>query len=125
ADAPDGVIEIATLGNRAGLTLHGALGKSLELALPSGTYVDAAAAGDTLYLVLADRDIYRSAITTVKLGASSAEIVHTTSFTGIAMAAAVDGQRLYVADADRGVRVYSIATTMPAALGVIDLEAAP
>jgi hypothetical protein len=123
ADSQHGVVEIASLGARAGLTVHGSAGPTSKLALPSGTYVDAAAHGDALYLVLADRNLYRSAITTVKLGAGSAEIVEIVSFTGIATAVAADGQRLYVADADRGVRVYSLATTTPVALGVVELAA--
>lgn len=125
ADSPYGVVEIATLGTRAGLTVHDAAGGGAKLALPPGTYVDAASQGDTLFLVLADRNVYRSALLSVKLSASAAQVIQTETFTGIAMGVAVDALRLYVADADRGVRVYSLASGVPAPLGVVDLEPAP
>jgi hypothetical protein len=125
ADSPYGIVEIATLGARAGLTIHGTSSGSTTLALPRGTYVDAATSGDWLYLVLADRNLYRSTLLTVKLGAGAAEIVESQAFTGIGMALATDGDRLYLADADRGVRVYSIAENAPLALGVVELEMTP
>jgi hypothetical protein len=125
AESSQGVVEIAALGSRAGLQIHSASGTSDLLIWPSGTYVDATTSGDRLWLVLADRNVYRSTLLGVHLGPAGAEIVESQSFTGIGMAVAADGDRLYVADADRGVRVYSIAGGSPTALGIVELGGAP
>lgn len=121
AASPHGVVEIAALGARAGLTVHTGAPSQPKLALPAGTYVDAAAQGDALFVVSADRGTYQSSLLTVSLGVSSATLVGTESFTGVATAVAVDGTRLYVGDADRGIRVYSTLALPPKLLGVYEL----
>ncbi|MFO0565688.1 MAG: hypothetical protein U0263_08500 [Polyangiaceae bacterium] len=125
ADSAHGVVEIASLGARAGLTLHTGAADAPKLALPAGTYVDAVAHGDTLYVVTADRGVYQSALLTVSLSKTSAVLLHTESFTGVATSIAADGARLYVGDADRGIRVYSTAEQPPTLLGVYALGGAP
>ena len=45
------------------------------------------------------------------------------AFTGVASGVAVDGDRLYVADADRGVRVYHRTNAAVEPLGVVELAA--
>ena len=87
--------------------------------------MDAVAHGDTLYVVTADRGVYQSALLTVSLSKTSAVLLHTESFTGVATSIAADGARLYVGDADRGIRVYSTAEQPPTLLGVYALGGAP
>jgi hypothetical protein len=118
-----GLIEIASLGSQAGLALHGATTQSIPL--PAGTYVGAVTQDDSLYLVRADRGRYRSELQTVRLGAAGPELGEVDAFTGVASGVAVDGDRLYVADADRGIRVYALGGPSPELLGVVDLEVAP
>jgi hypothetical protein len=125
ADSPAGVVEIASLGALAGLTLHNTDGSSTKLALPGGTYMDAAASGDTVYVAMADRNVYRSALLTIKLEPTQATVIHSETFTGVATALAVDGGRLYLADSDRGIRVYSVGANTPEFLGVVELVEAP
>jgi hypothetical protein len=118
-----GLAEIATLGGKAGLALHGPTESSA--ALPPGTYVAADAQGNRLYLVAADRGSYRSQLVTVLLTSSGPAVASIEAFTGVASGVAVDGDRLYVSDADRGVRVYDASTDDAQLLGVIDLEVTP
>jgi hypothetical protein len=118
-----GVAEIATLGGKAGLALHGATESAA--ALPPGTYVAADAQANRLYLVAADRASYRSQLVTVLLTSSGPTVASIEAFTGVASGVAVDGDRLYVSDADRGVRVYDASTDDAQLLGVIDLEVTP
>jgi hypothetical protein len=125
AAAPAGVIEIATLADRAGLVLHLHGDEPRGIPLPSGTYVGAAAAGDAIHLVAADRGTYRSQLVTVHLGDGWPAIAGIESFTGMASGVAAAGDRLYVADADRGIRVYSIAGETPELLGVVAPEVSP
>lgn len=125
ADSAHGVVEIASLGARAGLTLHTGTADEPKLALPAGTYVDAVAHGDALFVVTADRGVYQSALLTVSLTKTSAVLLHTESFTGVATSVAADGTRLYVGDADRGILIYSTAELPPKLLGVHALGAAP
>jgi LVIVD repeat len=124
-DSPFGLVEIASLGEHAGLTLHATGGSDVKLALPTATYLDAESAGSTLYIVTAERSTYRSTLLTVSLSDAGAAISHVDTFTGVAAALAVDGTRLYLGDADRGVRVYDIAAQIPEALGVVELGGAP
>lgn len=121
ADSSHGIVEIAALGARAGLTLHTGAPSEPKLALPAGTYVDAVAQGDALFIVTANRSIYQSALLSIKLSATAATLVSTESFAGVATSVAVDGTRLYVGDADRGILVYSTASMPPKLLGLYEL----
>jgi hypothetical protein len=117
-----GLVEVAGLGRRAGLVVHGAT--SARLALPPGDYLAAAAADDLVYLVSNDRGLYRSQLVAVELSDDGPRVAAIESFSGSATAVAVDGERLYVGDTDRGVRVYQRLATSLAPLGVVELQAA-
>ncbi len=123
AVSPAGVVEIASLADRAGLMVHGAEPKGIPL--PSGTYVGAAAEGSRVYLVSADRGTYRSQLVTVELGGAWPALAGIESFTGMASGVAADGDRLYVADADRGIRVYLRTAAATELLGVVTPEVSP
>jgi len=118
-----GLAEVATLGGKAGLALHG---NDLRSALlPTGTYVDGAALGSKLYLVTVDRGSYRSQLVTVDLVGPKPTVQAVEGFTGIASGVAVDGDRLYVGDADRGIRVYDSSGADPVLLGTVAMEVSP
>ncbi|MBW2453879.1 MAG: hypothetical protein JRI68_05195, partial [Deltaproteobacteria bacterium] len=122
-DTTAGLAEIATLGGKAGLALHGTEEKSTLL--PTGTYVDAIAQGGKLYLVTVDRGSYRSQLVTVDLASSPPAVTAVEGFTGIASGVAVDLDRLYVGDADQGIRVYDSSGADPVWLGTVALEVSP
>ena len=119
-----GVVEVATLGGRAGMVIHAPTGTTAPIALPPGRYVAAAVSsgGERVFLIAADRGTYRSALVTIDVDAEAAVAIE--AFTGVATSVAVDGDRLYVGDGDRGIRVYSAAATAPLHLGTIDLARA-
>lgn len=123
AATPVGDVELASLAGEAGLVLHGDITHTTSL--PPGDYVGMAAAPGRVHLISADHDQYTSQLVTVALDASGPIVVEIQSFTGMAAAIAVDGDRLYVADADRGIRVYGTPEAIPSPLGVVDLRAAP
>jgi hypothetical protein len=116
-----GLVEVASLADRAGLSLHSAEPRGLTM--PAGTYVAGAAVGSRLYLVAADRSMYRSQLITIALEGSELSVIGIDAFTGVASGVAVDGDRLYVADADRGVRVYHRTNAAVEPLGVVELAA--
>jgi hypothetical protein len=118
-----GLVEVASLGGKAGLVLHGASLRSLSL--PSGTYVGAAAAGDRVFVAAADRATYRSYLLTVELAGGWPKLASIEAFTGVATSAAADADRLYVGDADRGVRVYAVGPNGASLLGVVETEVKP
>jgi hypothetical protein len=120
-DSAKGLVEVASLADRAGLSLHG--DETRGVGLPAGTYVAGAADGELLYLVTVDRGLYRSEVVTVSL-AGTPYVIGVEAFTGTASGVAVDGDRLYVADADRGVRVWARAGEALEALGVVELAPA-
>ncbi len=122
-DTTAGLAEIATLGGKAGLALHGSVVKSALL--PTGTYVDAIAQGGKLYLVTVDRGSYRSQLVTVDLAGSSPAVLAVEGFTGIASGVAADADRLYVGDADQGIRVYDSSGADPVHLGTVAMEVTP
>jgi hypothetical protein len=118
-----GVVEVASLGRRAGLVLHGAVLERVEL--PPATYVDAAVDGDTAYLVAADRGAYRSQLVVVDVSGGEPQVAHLHPLVGAAAAVAADGDRLYVGDADRGVRVFAREGASLEYLGLVDAEVSP
>jgi len=118
-----GIVEVASLGWQAGFVLHGE--EPQRIPLPRGTYLDLAAEGDRVYLLSNERAPYRSQIVVVALSDDLPAVVGVTAFTGDATALAMDGSRLYVADADRGVRVYQCGEDGLEPLGVVAVEVAP
>lgn len=111
-----GLAEVATLGGRAGLFLHAS---KERVELPRGDYRTAASADARVYLVSADRSAYMSTIITVDVAGSTPIVVAIESFTGVATGVAADGDRLYVADGHRGIRVYDRSGAGLSLLGVV------
>lgn len=116
------IVEVASLGGRAGLALHDA--STAKLPLPAARYVAGAADATHAVLVTADRSTYRSQMLTLRLSPNPT-ITENVGFTGVAVGVAIDGGRVFVADADRGVRVYARQGDANAVLGILELGAAP
>lgn len=118
-----GIVEVATLGGRAGMLVHKTGGR---VELPGGEYRGGATHSERAYLVLADRSSYRTRLVTVDIAAETPAILEVESFLGVGTGVAADQDRLYVADGDRGVRVYSVNNGEAALLGIVAIgEAAP
>lgn len=113
----DGLVEIATLGSRAGMFLHAT---NTRIELPAGEYRTAAATGNKVYLVTANRGTYRSAVLSIDVGGDDPGIAAIDTFTGVATGVAADGDRLYVADGDKGIRVYDRSGEDLLLLGTVD-----
>lgn len=113
-----GLLELASLGPRAGLVLH--TEPAISITVPSGDYLAGAVAGNRAYLISTDRGSYRSQLLTVSV--PTLAILDIQAFTGQAADLATAGDRLYLADADRGVRVYDIAGGKPALLGIVEVS---
>jgi hypothetical protein len=118
-----GPVEIASLGGEAAITIHADGGLSAQL--PAGDYVAGAAFADKVYLVSVDRGRYRTQLVTVALGSGAPTVLPTVGFTGTATGVAAEGDRVYVADGDRGVRVFDTAGGAPTQINVVELTPAP
>lgn len=103
---PFGLVELASVGDTAGLVVHRQSGLQ-KLMLPPALYVAATAEDADLYLVSMDRGRYRSQLLVVKLTDAGPVLSVVESFTGVATGVAVSGDRLFVADSDTGIRVYA------------------
>lgn len=102
-----GVLELATLGRRAGVALHlGSTPATLEL--PPGEYVDLIADGERAYAVSLDRGTYRSQVVVLELDGGTPRIVGIDAWTGMAAGIAATADSVYIADRDQGVRIYDI-----------------
>ena len=77
-----------------------------------------------LYLVTADRGTYSSALVTVDVTGAEPGLLAIETFTGVATGVAADGDRLYVADGDRGIRVYDRSAAGTSLLGIVVNEKA-
>jgi hypothetical protein len=116
------LVEVAGLARRAGVFDHRT---GTTLSLPEGEYVAGAAAGRRAWLVAADRARYKSQLVAIELSAGSPRVAAIEVFTGVAADVAVDGDRLYVADADGAVRVYARSATADTLVGIHRLEVSP
>lgn len=124
ATTASGVIELATLGRRAGVALHvGAAPATVEL--PPGEYVDLVADGARAYAISIDRGTYRSQLVTLDVTGGSPRIVAVDAWTGMASGVAATGEAVYVADRDDGVRLYDVAGDGLDLAGVVSLVEAP
>jgi hypothetical protein len=113
------LVEVATLGDRAGLVVHGT---SARVTLPPATYDGIAASGDSVFLTSLDRSLYRSTMVTVSLAGGRAEVVSTEVFTGGAAGVATVPGHAYVADADGTLRIYSTNGRVPSLFGTVSVE---
>jgi hypothetical protein len=103
-----GLVEAASIGGRAGLSLHTSSGETRSISLQGGVYVGGAAQGPRVYLLSSDRKAYRSMVVEVAIDGEEPEVTVVESFTGVGTGITVDDGRLYVADADRGMRLYDV-----------------
>jgi hypothetical protein len=101
-----GTVEIAGLGPSVGLVVHGPSGSTRTSLFPA-TYAAAASDGSHVYVVGLDRSLYRSYLVSVSLEGSSPKVVALESFTGAATGVAAANGRVFVADADGVIRVYT------------------
>ncbi len=120
--AAPSLVEIAGLARRAGVFDHAS---GTTLTLPEGEYIAGAVAGRRAWLVAADRARYKSQLVTIELSVSSPRVTGVEVFTGVAADVAVDGDRLYVADADGAVRVYARTPSADTLVGIARLEVSP
>lgn len=119
---PAGFVEVSSLGGRAGITLH-ATDAPTSTELPAGDYIAATMTDDHVYAVAFDRGRYRTQLVTIEITEGTLAVTGVTAFAGAATGVATSGDRLYVADGDRGIRVFDVADGDPAPMQVLDLQA--
>lgn len=119
-----GVLELATLGRRAGVALHAGPSPA-TVELPPGEYVDLVASGDRAYAVSIDRGTYRSQLVTIDLAGGAPRIVGLDAWTGMASGVAATFDGVYVADRDDGVRIYDTTDDGVELAAVASLAEAP
>ncbi|MBL8743703.1 MAG: hypothetical protein JNK04_21485, partial [Myxococcales bacterium] len=116
-----GTVEIQSVGGTAGITLHDDFGKE-SAALPGGDYIAAAASGSRVFAVSVDRGRYRTQLVTIDM-TSGPTVSSVIGFTGMASGLAASSDKVFVADGDRGVRVYDTSDGNPVAIAVAELGA--
>ncbi|MBK6516498.1 MAG: hypothetical protein IPM79_01305 [Polyangiaceae bacterium] len=117
-----GQVEVASLGGEAGLTFHGQFGP-ISIELPPGDYISATFAGDRVFAVAVDRGRYRTQLVTIELGSGEPVLGSTFGFAGSASGVASSEGHLFVADGDRGVRVYDVSAPTPVLSHILELSA--
>lgn len=118
------VVEVAGLGDAAGLTVHRANG-SAKVDLPAATYAAAAAVPGKAFVLGIDRGLYRSTLVTVATAGAVPSVVSTEVFTGAGAGITVTQGRAYVADADGAIRTYDVSGAKPVLTNVLTLEESP
>lgn len=103
-----GVVEVASLAGDAGITVHGADLVPRFATLPPGDYIAAAMHGDRVFAIAVDRGRYRSQLVTIAIQDGTPSVVDTYSFIGAATSAAASEGHLFIADGDRGLRIFDI-----------------
>lgn len=119
-----GVVELAALASRAGITFHRTTGAPIEIALPAMTYAGLAADAQHAYAIGIDRGLYRSYLVTVALEGTP-RVLSVEAFTGAASGVVALGNRVVVADADGEFRSYSVTGDTVAPLAVTRVEVKP
>jgi len=114
-------IEIASLGGDAGVTLHGLAGPTTR-ELPHGDYVAAAFADGLVYAIAVDRGRYRTQLVTVDTRSGEPVVGTVVAFAGLATGVAAVGPNVYVADGDRGIRIYDGASGAPELVQLLELS---
>lgn len=110
-----GLVEVAGVGPASGLVLHAA-GVSKKVSLPPLTYVALASDGDRAFVAGIDRSLYKSYLVSVDVSGAAPKVLSVEAFTGAASGLAVANGRVFLADADGALRVYTIGAS-----GVADL----
>ncbi len=117
-----GMVEVATLGDKAGLTLHGESKKTVTLNLPPGQYAGAVGNGNYVHIAIIERSTYTSRLLTVSLVNDRPELVTQEVFSGTAAGLAMAGAHLLVADGEGLLRSYRMRSGKPVAEAVSHLE---
>lgn len=117
-----GMVEVATLGDKAGLTLHGESKKTVTLALPAGQYVGAVGNGNYVHVAIIERSTYTSRLLTISLVNDWPALVTQEVFSGTAAGLAVAGPHLLVADGEGLLRSYRLESGKPVPEAVSHLE---
>lgn len=115
-----GLLEVGNLGTQAGFALHGKA-TTLRGVLPPGSYEAGAVSETHAFLVASDRRRYRTTVHVLALDGEEPTIVQSHVFSGVGLGAALDGEKLYVADADRGLRVFSQLAGRITPLGTVEI----
>jgi hypothetical protein len=124
AATPRGVVELAALGPRAAVVLHGSASK-VSVSLPSVTWTGLASDGDRAYALGLDRGRYKTYVVAVDLASASPRVLSVEAFTGAGSAIALAGGRVIVADADGALRAYATGTGGLELLAVTPVGATP
>lgn len=119
--AQDRSIEVASLGGSAGITVHGAI-DSASSVLPPGDYVAAAIGDDRVFAIAVDRGRYRTQLVTIDTSSGEPVVGAVVAFAGLATGVAAVGSSVYVADGDRGVRVYDGSSGVPELVQLLELS---
>lgn len=117
-----GVVEVAVIGRKAGLVVHGYDGNERTTALPAATFSAIGADDRNVYVTSLDRAHYRSTLFTIATSASAPTLVGTEVFTGGAAGLAATRDHVYVADADGALRVYDTTSGLPTLEAIVTLE---
>lgn len=120
-----GLVEVAVIGRKAGLVMHGDDGNDRSITIPAATFSAATADAKNVYITSIDRAYYRSALFTVAIDGNVPTLIDTQVFTGGAAGVASGLGHTYVADADGNIRVYRSNGAAPSLEAVVSLEEAP
>ncbi len=119
-----GIIEVASLGGRAGITVHTDVGAT-SADLPAGDYIAATYGEGVVYAVAVDRGRYRSQLVTIDVSGGEPVVEGSVAFAGAATGLAIAGGHLVVADADRGLRNFDLSTGSPVLVQILELGDVP
>lgn len=123
------IVEVVAVADRAGLLIHERTADGFVVVtdgpVPPAPYVDVTLKSDAnlAFLLAHDAARYRSELLTVDVGGAVPHVVGVQSWSGAAVGLTEIDGRLYVADADGEVRVYSASDGSLA--GVVDVRGAP
>lgn len=115
-----GIVEVASLGGDASVTLHSDTG-NFSLSLPPGEYLAGAMTQDHVYAVAVDRGRYRTQLVSVDLSTGAPVVEDVIAFAGSATGASALGDFLYIADGDRGIRVFDVSNGEPVPTQILEL----
>ncbi len=113
-----GLVELAGVGPTAGLVLHAGSAKK-KVTLPAMTYIALASDGDRAWLAGIDRSLYKSYLVSVDISGAIPSVLSIEAFTGAASGLAAAAGRVFIADADGAIRVYTTTASGAAELASV------
>jgi len=114
----DSLVEVASMGGRSSLRVHAISGAVHSFAIPAGDYCCGARRDSQLYLVTFGGETADAQVVTATTDGTAFSAV-VDQFNGQPRGVAVGTDRLYISDADHGIRVYSLSGAAPGLLGVV------